>query len=178
METLDCIKGRRSIREFTSARVEKEKLITILECARWAPSSGNIQDWAFVVVEEEARKVQIAEAALGQYWMARASVIIVVCSRLERARMSYGKRGEELYTLQNTAAATQNILLACHDLGLAACWVGAFDEGAIRRILKIPDEARPVALIPIGYPGEKPPAPGRLGLDRVVFLEEYGKRWK
>ncbi|MCW1296740.1 MAG: nitroreductase family protein [Candidatus Parvarchaeota archaeon] len=177
METLEAIKTRRSIRKFLAKPVEEEKLIQILDAARWAPSAGNTQDWMFIVVKDKGKKIQLAEIALGQFWMVNADLFIVVCTNLNKIKFAYGKRGEELYSIQDATAAIQNILLAAHDLGLGACWVGAFDEAGAARILKIPEEFRPLAIIPIGYPAEDPPPPMRIDLDKLVYFDEYGQSW-
>jgi len=176
MDLFEAIYNRRSIRRFIKKPVEDEKLFKILDTARWAPSSGNIQDIQLIVVRDPGRKLQLAEAAYGQYWIAHAPVIIVVSTKLDKITRIYGRRGEDLYTIQNAAAAIQNMLLAAHALGLGACWVGAFDEETIERILKIPERFKTMALIPLGYPAEKPNPPHRLGLETFVFFEEYGKK--
>jgi nitroreductase len=177
METLEAIKTRRSIRKFLNTRVEEEKLVQILDAGRWAPSAGNTQEWFFIVVKDKGRKIQLAEAALGQFWLVDADIVIVVCCNIDRIRFAYGKRGEELYSIQDCAAAVENMLLAAHDLGLGACWIGAFDEEDVKRILRIPGELRPMAIVPIGYAGEEPPPPVRIDLDRIVYFEEYGQSW-
>ncbi len=177
MDLFQAIFDRRSIRRFIDRPVEEEKIAKILDAGRWAPSVGNLQEWRFIIVKDKKRIVTISEAALGQYWMNRAYAIIVVLTNDRRVTSSYGRRGAELYIKQDAAAATQNILLAAHSLGLGACWVGSFDDSSLRRILKIPDEISVHALIPIGYPAEKPNAPHRLNLDHIIYFDEYGKEW-
>ncbi len=176
MEVGEAIEGRRSIRRFQTRRVHKDLIGKILDSARWAPSSGNIQNWQFIVVEDKGKRLQLSEAAAGQSFVAIAPVDIVVCVDNSNMDIFYGKRGVEMYSFQNSAAAIQNMLLTAHSLGLGSCWVGAFEEEAVKRILKIPDEIIPVAIIAIGYPAEKPPAPTRRELKSMVFLEEWGKR--
>jgi nitroreductase len=78
-------------------------------------------------------------------------VVIAVCADPDRSAARYGKRGTNLYCLQDTAAATEHILLAATALGLGGCWVGAFDEAAAARALALPEHLRPVALVSIGY---------------------------
>ncbi|RLF13512.1 MAG: nitroreductase family protein [Thermoprotei archaeon] len=177
MELFEAIRSRRSIRRFRDEDIPEEDLKKILEAAIWAPSAGNLQPWEFIVVKNEETKRRLAMAALGQMWMTTAPVIIVVCANLEKSAWRYGTRGRELYAIQDTAAAIENMLLAAHALGYGSCWVGAFDEDEVRRILNIPEGVRPVALIPIGRPAERPSPPSRIPLDRVVYGEEYGKRY-
>jgi nitroreductase len=161
MDLLDVIRGRRSIRRFNSRDVEADKIDRILEAARWAPSAGNLQARAFILVRDSRIKDRIAEAALNQYFISEAPIIFVVCADRRKSEGRYGMRGVDLYCIQDASAAIQNILLMAHSLGLGSCWVGAFDEGRIRKILEIPEDVKPVAIIPVGYPDEASSAPSR-----------------
>jgi nitroreductase len=169
MENLvEIIKGRRSIRRFKPDVIPEEDLVRILEAATWAPSAGNAQPWRFIVVRGPELKRKLVAAALGQGFIAEAPVVIVVCADLERARRAYGDRGVGLYCIQDTAAATQNLLLAAHAKGLGACWVGAFSEDEVRGALSLPQELRPVAIVPLGHPDQEPRPRPRRPLDEVV----------
>jgi len=178
METQECIESRRSCRLYLDIPVEFEKLGNILNAGRVAPSAGNLQDWRFVLVTEEVMRKQLAEASMKQYWMEKAPVHIVVVSTPEKDERMYGKRGMELYTLQNCAAAAMSMLLSAHDQGLGSCWVGAFEEGMVRRALQMPDNAKPVAIITIGYPDEEPARTPKFAIDNVTFVERWGSRIK
>jgi nitroreductase len=173
MELVSAIKDRRSIRTFKKQDIPQETINKLIEAALLAPSAGNAQSWAFVLVKEQATKQALSKAALGQRWVAEASVVFVVCADEKRAKESYGDRGKTLYCIQDTAAATQNILLTACSLGLGACWVGAFREDEVRKIVKAPQEMRPVAMIPVGYPSESPPARSRRSASEVVFSESF-----
>ena len=177
MEVFEAIRGRRSIRSYVPSRLSYEHLKAVLEAAIWAPSAGNLQPWEFVVVDNREIMRDLARAALNQMWMVEASAIIAVCADLNRTGMIYGDRGRRLYAIQDCAAATQNMLLAAYSLGLGTCWVGAFYEDEVKRILNLPDSVRPLALITIGQPGEKPAPPMRRGLDEVVHHNAFGKPW-
>lgn len=171
MEFFKVIKKRHCVRKFQDKPVEREKLEKILFAATSAPSAGNVQDWRFVVVKDKELRSQLSAAALGQEQIAKAPVVIVVCSNLEEISARYGQRGKELYSIQNAAAATQNLLLAATDLGLGACWVGAFEEKEVKKILQLSENYRPLALIPLGYPAERPIGHTKKDLNKVV-------RWK
>jgi len=173
LDVFEAIKTRRSIRAFTPEEISGGEIEKILDAARWAPSAGNIQPWIFVIVRKPDIKRRISEAALNQFFIEEAPVVIVVCAEQERSRMGYGSRGATLYCIQDTAAATQNILLAAHALGLGACWVGAFDEEEVRHILRIPRGIRPVAIVPIGHPAEKPRGIFKRPLSEVVHRETF-----
>jgi len=178
METLECIETRRSIRKFRDTPVEFEKVGNILNAAKNAPSSGNLQDWKFILVTEKEKRDEIAKACLEQYWMATAPVFIVVCSQPDRTKRFYGERGEERYSFMNGAMAVENMLLAAHDQGLGSCCVGAFEDDMLRRALDIPDDINPLAVLPIGYPAEKVAKPIRFTLENIVFIERWGNRIK
>jgi len=173
MDVFQAIQGRRSVRSFRPDPVSEEDLRKILEAAIAAPSAGNRQPWEFIVVRDGERKREVAEAAYGQHFIEEAPVVVVVCANLVRSATVYGRRGEELYAIQDTAAAVQNMLLAAFALGYGTCWVGAFDEEKVSRVLKIPKGVRPVAIVPIGRPAEKPSKTSRLPLSKVVHEETY-----
>jgi nitroreductase len=146
------IKKRHCCRSFDSTKKVDEKLIKkILEAGRIAPSAGGIHPEVFIVIKESKIKNQLAKAALGQYFIAQAPVILVICADVNKTKAKYGRRGEELYVIQDTAAAAENIFLAATDLGLSACWVGAFDEKEVQRILNLESDIRPLVLMPVGH---------------------------
>lgn len=176
MDIEKVIQGRRGIRKFLSVPVEKEKIGKILEAGSLAPCAGNIQNWRFIVVQNNEKKSRIADACLEQEWVATAPTILVVCSDMSKITKYYGLRAEKLYSIQNCAAAIENMLLEITNLGLGSAWVGAFEEQAVKRILEIPDSVRVQAILPIGYPNEKPVKPMKLKLFELTFFESYGER--
>jgi len=173
MDLLEAIKGRRSIREFKPDPVKDEDLKRILEAGRWAPSAGNCQPSEFVVVKDPTVKRRLATAALEETFIAEAPVVIVVCANVPRTSWRYGRRGEELYCIQDTAAATQNMLLAAYSLGYGTCWVGAFDDDAVAEVIRVPPGVRPVAIIPLGRPAERPSPPSRRPLGEIVHENKF-----
>jgi nitroreductase len=136
-----------------------------------------LQPWEFVVIRDKKKKEELWNAALKQNHVRDAPVVIVVGANLRKSSLRYRERGERLYCIQDTAAAIQNMLLAAHALGLGACWVGAFDEENVRLICGFPEHIRPVALLPIGYPRERPRMPRRIPFQNVSWIEEYRKNW-
>jgi nitroreductase len=102
-----------------------------------------------VVASTQKTKMDISQAAFGQKDLQEASVVIVVCADEKRAAESYGARGKTLYCIQDTAAAIQNILLTACSMGLGTCWIGAFKEDEVRKVIDAPTHMRPVALIPV-----------------------------
>jgi len=177
MEFTDVLYKRRSVRAFKRKEVPDQQIIDLLKLAVRAPSSGNSQPWEFIVVKNQKTKKQLVKLSLDQDFIAEASHVVAVCTDLERSHRFYGNRGTELYTYQDTAAAIMVFLLAAADVGLATCWVGAFDEDAVADILKVPEKSRVVALIPVGYSKEpKYRRTGRRSVDRLTYFERYGNR--
>ncbi len=177
MDTLECIATRRSIRKFLDIPVEFEKLGNVLDSARYAPSAGNLQDWKFILITDEKMRAEIAKTCVEQFWIASAPVQIIVCTEPEKTKRFYGVHGEK-YSIQNGAAVIQNMLLAAHAQGLGSCWVGAFEDEAIKRVLSIPDDVIIQGIVPLGYPDEKVPAPLRFTLENTTFVESWGNRIK
>ena len=132
-----------------------------------------MQPWEFVVVSTPETKRALSNAAFGQTDLEEAPMVIVVCADEKRAAESYGVRGRTLYCLQDTAAAIQNILLTACSLGLGTCWIGAFEEAEVRKVINAPKDVRPVALIPVGYPNEAPPARSRRPISEIMHKETF-----
>jgi len=173
LNLFEAIKLRRSVRDFTREEVSEEEAGRLLEAARWAPSAGNIQPWEFVVVRECERKRRLAEAALDQSFIEEAPVVIVVCADENRSGLGYGSRGVDLYCIQDTAAAVENMLLAACALGLGACWVGAFHEGEVKEALNLPRGIRPLAIIPVGRPAGRTHTPYKRSVNEIVHYEAF-----
>ncbi|MEM2110861.1 MAG: nitroreductase family protein [Candidatus Bathyarchaeia archaeon] len=173
MDIFEAIRLRRSVRAFTEENVSDEDVMKLIDAARRAPSAGNIQPWEFIIVRKPDVKRQIAEAALNQSFIEEAPVVVVVCADENRSGRSYGSRGINLYCIQDTAAATENLLLAATALGLGACWVGAFHENAVKNALNLPRGIRPVAIIPVGHASEKPRPSSKRVLEDIIHHETF-----
>lgn len=172
MELSEVIAKRRSIRAFRPLPIEDEKLQRILEAACSAPSAGNLQAYEIILVRDLKVRISLARAALSQLFMADAPVILVFAANQTRSASKYGRRGAELYSIQDATIACAYAQLAATDLGLGSVWIGAFDEQDVRQILNLPPELRPVAMLPIGYPGELPPPSPRRPLSSMVHVIE------
>jgi len=157
MDFWEVVRARYSVRELDpDADVSPEEVERLLWAATRAPSAGNRQPWHFCVVRDGDVRRGLAAAAYGQSFVADAPVVIVVCADADRSAERYGERGRTLYVLQDTAAATEHILLAAFALGLGGCWVGAFDEGRASDTLQLNPRLRPVAILPLGRPATEP----------------------
>jgi len=173
LDVFEAIKKRRSVRAYTSEKVSEEDVEKLIEASRLAPSAGNIQPWEFILVTDAETKRRLSNAALHQTFIEEAPVVIVVCADVARSSWGYGSRGANLYCLQDTAAATENILLAAQALGLATCWVGAFHEDEVAKVVNTPRNVRPVAIVPVGRPAEKPSAPPKRSMREIVHYEKF-----
>jgi len=172
MDCIEVIKGRRSIRKFKDLAIGKEIIEDLLNAAQMAPSAGNLQARDFIIITNKITKQKLIKAALGQSFIEKAPVVIVVVANIERSSRIYRSRGE-LYATQDATAGIENILLAAHSMGLGTCWIGAFDENAVSELLGIPDKTLPVAIIPVGYPDEQPAMPPRIAMERLVHWETW-----
>jgi nitroreductase len=168
MEFSEVIAKRRSVRHFNSKLdVSDDDIRALVEAAVTAPTAGNIQPWRFTIVRSLDARQRLAEA-LRQRWATSAPVVIVVSVDPRPCAARYGDRGERLYSIQDAAAAAENILLAAVDRGLASCWIGAFDSEAVREALGIKAPLEPVTILPVGYSAESAGRPARRPLAEVA----------
>jgi nitroreductase len=173
MELTEAIKGRRSIRKYKNQPIADETVMELVEAATYAPSAGNIQPWHFVIAKSPAIKRKLGEAAYNQAGIEQAPIVIVVCADENQTQPRYGKRGTSLYCLQDTAAATQNILLTAYSLGLGTCWIGAFNDEQAKEAINAPQGVRPVAIIPVGYAEVSPKPRMRKALGEVCRFDSF-----
>ena len=157
MTLLDLIKYRKSVRNFLDKPVEREKIMTCLEAARQAPSACNSQPWRFIAVDDKRLKNKLCGAAFrGIYsfnsFCKTAPVIVVVISEKSKfiARIGELFRGTK-YHLIDIGIACEHFVLQAEDLGLGTCWIGWFDEEAVKSTLGIPRRKKIDILIALGY---------------------------
>ncbi len=153
-ETLTIIYSRRSVRLFTGEAVSRETLTTILRAAMAAPSAVNIQPWAFVVVTKREALDELCDKLPYAKMLDKAGAAIVVCGIPGKDKV-FSKD----YWVMDCSAASENILLACHALGLGAVWTAVHVDkeriANVRKILNIPEDIIPLNVIPIGVPRER-----------------------
>ena len=174
MTVKEAIKMRRSVRRFQEKPVQREIIMELLDMARWAPCANEC--WRFVVVQDEERKGHLATAAR-QGWIASAPVIVVVGADLMERPGIAGRwdayKFRNVFPIQDTAAAIQNLMLSAVEHGLGTCWIGSFNEGDVSRIVHLPFAVRPVAMVVLGYPADEPKERKRRPLEKVVFWETF-----
>ena len=174
MEFSEVIKKRRSTRKFTNDGVSHEQIIKMLEAATIAPKACNMQSWHFYVVTDKAVKAKLADESAIAAWATTAPVMFVVCTDAKEIVARFGARAENLFTVQDTAAAIENLLLCAADMGLGGCFMGAFNEEKVRAIVGVKEDHRPVAVVPVGVPAVELPARPRNPLESVVTFVGEG----
>jgi nitroreductase len=171
MSVLEIIRDRRSVRRYTGDPVPEAALARVLEAARLAPSAKNLQPWKFVVVRDRATKIGLAKAAFEQYFMSEADIIIAACGFPDKA---YPRQGRFMNSWPiDLTIAFEHIILQAAEEGLGTCWIGAFEEAAVKVLLGVPDGVRVMAMTPLGWPTESPPPRGRKALDEIVSYERF-----
>jgi nitroreductase len=166
MEFVEVLSKRRSVRAYKPQIVEEDKLKRLFEAANLAPSAGNLQAYKVQVVRSQEKRDELAKAAHGQGFIAQAPICLVFCADPDRSTAKYGKRGKELYSVQDATIAGAFAMLAAVDLGLATVWVGDFDEKKVQQILGL-KSARPVAMFSLGYAAEQPEASPRRAIEEI-----------
>ncbi len=164
VDAIEAIITRRSIRKYDSRPVSEDEIEKILRAGMSAPSAGNEQPWQFVVIDDREILDKIPEVHPYAKMIKEAPVAILVCAdmRLEKYKD---------FWVQDVSAATENMLLAAHALGLASVWLGVHPRSerkeGLKRLLNLPEEIEPFALLPIGHPAEKKGPEDRFKPDRV-----------
>ena len=172
MNVLEAIQKRRSVRKYKPDPLPEDVLGRILQAARLAPSGKNLQPWRFILVRSAETKERLARASADQTFIAEAPVVVVACADPE-AR--YARMGRYMKSWPvDVACALEHLMLQAADEGLGTCWIGAFEEQAVKDILGVPDGIKVLALTPLGYPADVPSFRGRKGLAEIVSEEKYG----
>ncbi len=150
MDVLEAIKTRRSVRSYSSRPIPADVLERMRQALRYAPSACNFQPWQFIFVTDAELRRKVAQAAHDQLFMAEAPVTVVGCGLPDQAYKGMGGRGNS--TDVDVAIALDHLTLAAVAEGLGTCWIGAFDEGKVKRLLEVPKHVKVVAMTPLGYP--------------------------
>ena len=171
-EALNCIMTRTSIRQYQDRPVEQEKVEQLLRAAMAAPTAVNKQPWHFYVLNTKEAINRLADASQrGSDMVRSAALVIVVCGDMDKALE--GKARE--YWIQDTSAATENLLLAAHALGLGAVWTGVYPMKErvemTTKVLNLPENLVPLCTILIGYPAESPTPKDKWKPENVTYVD-------
>ncbi len=169
MNVFEAIKKRRSIRSYQDKPIEEDKLLRVLEAGRLAPSAKNLQEWRYVIVKDKELRKKVAVASNNQYFIAEAPVIVVGCATITDYVLSCGQPAHSI----DLAISMDHMTLQAVEEGLGTCWIGAFKEDEVKRLLNIPPEMRVVEIMPLGYPKFIPHPKPRKKLEEIVFHEKY-----
>ena len=174
MDLDKAIKSRKSVKKFKGKKPDWRDIIEVIDSMRYAPMAGNNFSLKFILVDDKEKIKKIAEAAQ-QPFISQTDYVLVVCSIPSRTTNSFGKKGE-VYLRQQAGAAIQNFLLKIQEKKLSTCWIGYFVEDQIKRELKIPANINVEALFPIGYEFEKQKPKQKIGLDGILYFNNYRNR--
>ncbi|MCD6471746.1 nitroreductase family protein [Candidatus Aerophobetes bacterium] len=169
MEVKQAIQERRSVRSYEKREVPEEKIKRVLEAARLAPSASNRQLWKFIVVRDQKRRRELAQAASNQNFIAEASVVIAAVGLNPSHIMHCGVPSYAV----DLAIAVDHMTLIAVEENLGTCWIGDFSQEEVKEILNIPEKYKVVALLPLGYPADKPKVKSRRSLKEIVCYETF-----
>jgi nitroreductase len=176
MDLFEAVEKRRSIRKFKPKPVAKKDLKKILEAGRLAPSGSNRQPWSFIVVRESETKKALSVAANNQKFIADVDTVVVALGDpgTSPKALPYKLSSTRIGYLQDPMIAVEHMILAATALGYGTCWIGAFSEDEVKKILKIPENLVVIALLPVGIADESPPLKSRKAFNEIFFKESYG----
>lgn len=175
MDFDEVVRKRKMIREYEAdTQIPNETISKLIKNAHTAPSAGHTQVQEFIIVKDWSIKRRLRKAAVNQDYVEKAPVLIVVCSNTSRSVGRYGNRGKEFYSITDGAFASILILLTAVNEGVGACFVGAFEDSKVSEILGLPKDVKPIGIICIGHPAERPGRFERIDINALVHYERYG----
>jgi len=167
MDFLELVSSRRSVRGYKSTPVEDDKLRQILEAARLAPTGANRQSFQLIVVHTKGREEEL-KLIYDKPWFVQAPVMICAC-----ATTTPGQPFREGGGYLTIGIVMDHLILAATSLGLGTCWIGAFNPDNARGILGIPEEAKPVVCVTLGYANDEPRPKVRKPIDELIRYEHW-----
>ena len=172
MTVSEAIKSRQSVRSYLDKPVQQDTLDELFEAASLAPSAGNRQEWRFVAVTDPEMRMKLARAAAGQAFVGEAACVIAACAETDGHAMRCGQLSYPI----DVAIAIDHMTLRAVELGLGTCWIGAFSEDEVKKLLGIPAPVRVVELLTVGYPRDaRVREKSRLEKEKIAFYGTWGK---
>jgi nitroreductase len=174
MSFIELAKRRYSSRAYKDQPVEEEKLFQVLEAARIAPTAANKQPVRIIVVRDKEVKKKMLTAYPRQWFVDAPVILAIVCDHQLTWKRSYDNK--DIFDV-DAAIIADHLTLAATDIGLATCWICAFNSAICREILNLPAHIEPVALLPLGYPADKVDperhSKMRKPLNEIIYWEKY-----
>lgn len=171
MEFYDVIKKRKSVRTYKKDPIPDEVLNRILEATRNAPSAKNLQPWKFIIVKDPKIIKELVPACNNQQFIAEAPIVICAVGLENQA---WGKMGGYWRSLEvDVTIAFEHLVLAAANEGLGTCWIGAYQEAEVKKVLKIPDGVKVIALTPLGHPAQEPLVRPRKPLSEIISYDKF-----
>lgn len=172
MTVSEAIRSRQSVRSYLDKPVQQDTLDELFEAASLAPSAGNRQEWRFVAVTDPEMRMKLARAAAGQAFVGEAACVIAACAETDGHAMRCGQLSYPI----DVAIAIDHMTLRAVELGLGTCWIGAFSEDEVKKLLGIPAHVRVVELLTVGYPRDaRVREKSRLEKEKIAFYGTWGK---
>jgi nitroreductase len=170
MDFQKLMEMRYSVRAYKSDPVPEKSLRLVLDAARMAPTAANRQPFQILVIHTEGRQQELGRI-YNREWFVQAPLILGICAVNDEAWTR--KSDNACYAKVDAAIAFDHLILAAANLGLGTCWIAAFDPMAAREILKLPDNAEPVAFTPLGYPADRISTKQRKKIETLVRYESW-----
>ncbi len=174
MDFYEIIRTRRSVRAFKKDSIPEEVLNRVLEAVRVAPSGSNRQPWKFILVKDRTLKQKMVPVCNNQKFMDEAPLIIVACGK--KLPINRGGYMGEMSILLDVATAFTQLILAARAEGLGTCWIGAFNNDELKKLLEVPDGYEVVAATPLGYPSDPSVFAGpksRKTMNEIVSVNKF-----
>ncbi|MCD4820442.1 MAG: nitroreductase family protein [Candidatus Cloacimonetes bacterium] len=166
---LKAIEDRFSVRKFKNIPIEEDKLNAILKAAQLSPSAKNVQPWKFVVIKDKQMRDQLPAICKGQKFVSQAPVTIAVCCNNLGYIMTCGQKTASV----DGAIVGAHITLQAVELGLGSCWIGAFYQDKMAKLINLPDEFEVIALFPIGYPDIEKGKRNLKSISEIVVYDRF-----
>jgi len=190
---VELLRNRSSVRRFQDKPVPHDVLQRILEAGRLSPSGGNEQPWVFGVITDGELIARIAEIAYQQKWIARAPLLIVLCTvgvdqlrggrDIQRDRFpeyaeAIAQMDQDLYWALNqeehqTKIAGTHMALAALEHGVGSCWISRFEVKRLATLLNLPKGYIPCEILVLGYAESKGETSTKKSLDEIVFYDTW-----
>lgn len=172
---IENIMTRTSIRQFKNQPVEQEKIDILLKAAMAAPTAVNLQPWHFIVIDDKA-----TIDLLSGNQPTNAPLLIALCGDTDKTMMPDGKTKLPDFWVEDVSAATENLLLAAHALGLGAVWTGVYPAmertAEVANVLNCPNNIVPLAVVRVGYPDESPEPKNKFKEENISYNKFGGKK--